>query len=222
MALVRSLSVVRRLSVVALFSVSAVEASNAAQLTLSWTDNARGTASFDVERRRQGTSTFGTIADVPAGTTRYVDREILEGITYCYRVRAYNAFGDSPYTPEACAAAAVSTYTVSVRKLGNGYGTVVADGNGIRCGNYCEATYRTGQLVTLFGIAASGSSFAGWTGGGCAGVAPCVITGNAAITVSATFRRASAGLDPLIRPLIASVAVPAPLPGLLLSRVSAR
>ncbi len=42
-------------------------------------------------------------------------------------------------------------------------------------------------MVTLTASAASGSTFAGWTGGGCTGTGPCTVTMNASTTVSATF-----------------------------------
>src|SRR5439155_1716926 len=61
---------------------------------------------------------------------------------------------------------------------------------GITCGTTCAAAsadYDSGTVVTLTATAAGGSTFAGWSGGGCSGTSPCTVTMTAARTVTATF-----------------------------------
>jgi hypothetical protein len=72
------------------------------QLTLTWVDNAAGTAIFKVERKA-ASGTYSQVATTAAGAVQYVDTTLVTGTTYCYRVRASNAFGDSMYSNEACA-----------------------------------------------------------------------------------------------------------------------
>ena len=58
----------------------------------------------------------------------------------------------------------VQSNSVTVTKSGNG--TVDSADKLISCGNKCVAAYNAGAAVTLTAKAASGSVFAGWTGGG--------------------------------------------------------
>jgi len=80
----------------------AVGAERAAQLTLDWADNTGGTANFIIERRTRTTGTYARIATTGIGITTYVDSAVVAGTTYCYRVKASNALGDSGYSNEAC------------------------------------------------------------------------------------------------------------------------
>jgi hypothetical protein len=84
----------------------AQRAERAAQLTLEWVDNAGGTANFIIERRMGPTGKFVRIATTGAGITTYTDSTVVAATTYCYRVKASNAFGDSGYSNEACGSAA--------------------------------------------------------------------------------------------------------------------
>jgi hypothetical protein len=162
---------------------------SAAQLTATWTDNAGGTAQFRVERKTGTAGAYSQIAITATGATSHVDTAIAAGTTYCYRVRASNAAGDSAYSNEACASVA-STFDVTVAKAGPGAGTVVSSPTGITCGTDCVQSFAPGALVTLTATPASGSVFGGWSGGGCAGTAACVISGNTALNVTATFSTA--------------------------------
>ncbi len=79
---------------------------------------------------------------------------------------------------------AVSGYWLTVQK--NGAGTVTSSPAGISCGLSCGFSFSPGQSVTLTATPASGSTFAGWSGA-CAGTGQCVVTMDAAKSVSATF-----------------------------------
>ena len=66
-------------------------------------------------------------------------------------------------------------------------GNVTSSPAGIACGSTCSASYATGTPVTLTAAPAKGYTFAGWSGGGCAGIEPCIVTMNAPVTVNASY-----------------------------------
>lgn len=77
--------------------------------------------------------------------------------------------------------------TLTVTKTGNGTGTVTSAPAGINCGATCSFGFASGTVVTLTATPGAGQNFTGWAGGGCSGVGTCVVTLNAATTVTATF-----------------------------------
>jgi hypothetical protein len=58
---------------------------------------------------------------------------------------------------------------------------------GINCGATCSASFDHGAVVTLTVSPATGSTFTGWSGGGCTGTGSCTTTVTAAVGVTATF-----------------------------------
>ena len=76
---------------------------------------------------------------------------------------------------------------LSVNRIGTGTGTVISNPAGIDCGATCAASFTSGASVTLSATADTGSSFAGWSGAGCSGTGSCIVTMDAAKTVTATF-----------------------------------
>jgi len=76
------------------------------QIDLSWTDNANNEDDFKIERK---TGVIGVYAEIEKGIgtrtsyTSYSDTGLVSGITYYYRVRAYNTNGYSMYSNEASA-----------------------------------------------------------------------------------------------------------------------
>jgi hypothetical protein len=66
------------------------------QLRLTWTDNSDNENGFKIERNSS------IIATVPAEVTLYVDNSVTGGITYTYRVIAFNLAGDSPSSAFQC------------------------------------------------------------------------------------------------------------------------
>ncbi len=75
----------------------------------------------------------------------------------------------------------VEEFALTVNKAGTGTGSVTCDGGA------CAAKYVKGTKVALAASAASGSTFSGWSGGGCSGTGGCTVTIEADTTVTATF-----------------------------------
>jgi Ca2+-binding RTX toxin-like protein len=90
-------------------------------------------------------------------------------------------------TSDGFVAKVAITHTLTVTKDGTGSGTVTSSPAGIDCGSDCTESYSEGTDVNLTAAAASGSTFAGWTGGGCGGTGACMLTMDANKAVTATF-----------------------------------
>ena len=78
-------------------------------------------------------------------------------------------------------------YNLTVTRSGSGTGVITSSPAGISCGADCSELYDHGTQVTLTAAPAVGSTFAGWSGGGCSGTGTCIVTMTAATTVTATF-----------------------------------
>lgn len=72
------------------------------KVELAWVDNAGNEDGFTIERKRDDEASFTTLATVAPDTTQYTDEGILPGYEYCYRIKAYNANGNSAYSNTAC------------------------------------------------------------------------------------------------------------------------
>ena len=77
--------------------------------------------------------------------------------------------------------------TLTVVTAGSASGTVTSSPAGIDCGATCSASFGEGTVVTLTATPAAGSTFTGWSGGGCSGTGACQVTMSAAESVTATF-----------------------------------
>lgn len=76
-------------------------------------------------------------------------------------------------------------YTLTIAKLGTGYGTVTSSPEGLLCGPSCQARFDRDSVVTLSASADASSYFGGWGGDGC-GVDG-TVTMNDSRTCTATF-----------------------------------
>jgi Divergent InlB B-repeat domain len=102
----------------------------------------------------------------------------------------FNANGDSVSravtgTTTATAPASPTSATLTVTRTGTG--SVSSSPSGIQCGSTCTETVAAGTNVALTAVSAAGSTFAGWSGGGCSGTATCSLAVNSNTTVNATF-----------------------------------
>ncbi len=82
---------------------------------------------------------------------------------------------------------ALQTATLTTSKSGAGSGTITSAPAGIQCGGTCSGEFPKGAVVSLTASPASGSTFSGWTGGGCSGTGACSVTMNTATSVTAAF-----------------------------------
>jgi hypothetical protein len=91
------------------------------------------------------------------------------------------------------AAAPAGDVPLTVIPDGDGTGTVTSDPRGISCPQRCVRTFPRGTQVALREVAAEGSDFGGWAGGGCSGAEGCTVTLGEPVEVTATF-----SLEPVV------------------------
>jgi hypothetical protein len=87
--------------------------------------------------------------------------------------------GTEPQQPRAC------QYTLGVKTSGAGSGRV--KGSAIDCPRTCSAKLTLQTQATLKAAPAAGSTFAGWSGGGCSGTGTCTVTMSSSQKVTAVF-----------------------------------
>jgi Divergent InlB B-repeat domain len=80
----------------------------------------------------------------------------------------------------------IARRTLTVAKAGSGSGSVSSAPAGIDCGSTCSSDYDHGIVVTLAASVGANSTFAGWSGS-CSGTGSCVVTMDAAKSVTASF-----------------------------------
>ena len=162
----------------------------AAQLTLTWTDNAAGQAWFVIERAANQTGPFAYLGTNPTGVTGYYDSAIVTGQIYCYRVAAVNTTGSSPFSNVACGIVPIPPpLALTVKKIGTGTGTVIGTPGTIVCGTVCAESYAKDAIIVLMATPHPNSRFSGWSGGGCSGTGFCRITVTIPVVVTATFTK---------------------------------
>lgn len=95
------------------------------QIDLSWTDNFYGEQGFKIEMKESGED-YSQIATVGENVTTYSDTGLNEATTYYYRVRAYNAAGNSDFSNEAD----TTTFNITSAIGGDASGSSVDSGGG--------------------------------------------------------------------------------------------
>jgi hypothetical protein len=88
--------------------------------------------------------------------------------------------------------AVVAGANLTIVKAGAGDGRVVSTPLGIDCGGTCTASFGRGVTVTLTPSATGSSIFVGWSGAGCGGLGPCVLSLTSDTVVTALFERPAA------------------------------
>jgi hypothetical protein len=79
---------------------------NSRQIVLSWEDHSNNEDGFKIERKAGAAGSYAVIVPqggIGANVTSYADTGLVDGTNYFYRVRAYNASGNSAYSDEAAA-----------------------------------------------------------------------------------------------------------------------
>jgi uncharacterized repeat protein (TIGR02543 family) len=188
-------------------------------ITMATTVTATFTLSTHVLTVQKAGTGAGTVTSAPAGISCGTDcNEVYNyntSVTLTATPSAGSTFGGWSgggcsglslmcTTTVTAAATVTATFTLTTQTLtviatgGNGNGNVSSSPAGINCGNGgsdCTEPYNYGTLVTLTAAPASGSSFTMWSGGGCTGNGTCVVTMDAAKTVTATFTLGSQALS---------------------------
>jgi hypothetical protein len=80
-----------------------------------------------------------------------------------------------------------AVFSLSVKADGSGNGVVTSTPSGIHCTGNCEADFEAGGEIPLRATPAQGSSFAGWSGGGCSATGICTVEMSEAASVEAEF-----------------------------------
>ena len=93
-----------------------VEESN--QIKLSWDDNSDVEEGYIVERKEDGQTDFSVIDTAEAGAEQYLDSNIESGVSYSYRIKAFNENGSSAYSEVALLA---TSYEVEDRDMPTSY-----------------------------------------------------------------------------------------------------
>ncbi len=83
--------------------------------------------------------------------------------------------------------------TFTLTTVVSGSGSIGSAPAGITCPSDCTEAFAAGTNVTLTATPASGFQFTGWSGAGCTGTGTCVVTMNAAASVTASFTAVATG-----------------------------
>lgn len=154
------------------------------KLSFYWQVSSELNDTFTFEGAGSSSIISGTVnwtqksVDIPAGThvlkwTYAKDSDITQGSDSAWLDRVEYTRGN----------------LLTVIKQGTGFGTVSSIPNGISCGDACRITLLGDSSIKLTANTIGNSEFTGWSGDGvCSGKsATCVVAGNAAHTVVATF-----------------------------------
>ncbi len=95
------------------------KAGSASSIALTWKDNSDNESGFKIERSTAPTSSFTQIKTVAANTTTYTNTGLSSGVTYYYRIRAYNNSGDSFYSNVASDTTAVAIAPSNLAAIDN-------------------------------------------------------------------------------------------------------
>ncbi len=80
---------------------------SSSEIKLTWNDQSNNETGFKIERRATANAgSFSEINTVDANTTEFTDSALSFMTSYTYRIRAYNANGNSTYSNEAAAVTA--------------------------------------------------------------------------------------------------------------------
>ena len=100
----------------------------------------------------------------------------LNGTVFGVAVWGSNVYLGGQFTLGGTAQGGIDQLTgvrLAVQRAGSGSGTVTSNVAAINCGISCSQVYDVGTSVTLTATPASGSTFSGWSGAGCAGTGTC-------------------------------------------------
>ncbi len=70
------------------------------EVLLVWDDSSNNEDNFEVWRKDGDNGTYRVVQTLPANSTNWLDRTVSPFVTYYYKVRAVNAFGNSAFSNE--------------------------------------------------------------------------------------------------------------------------
>ena len=144
--------------------------------------SATGTTPLSYQWRRNGADLAGeTGASYTLSNTRTTDSGDV------FTVRVSNPAGD--VTSVGATLTVLATYYLTLTMEGTVDGTVTQEPDDWTCNTSCPVLYLQDTVVTLTATPEPGVTFRGWSGSGCSGTAPCVVTMDQAHQVTATFGR---------------------------------
>jgi len=108
---------------------------------------------------------------------------------HIFQVTVTNQFGHTSPPSTYTWTTTTPIVTLTVVKQGQGRGSVTSSPEGISCGATCRVNYQSGTWVTLTAMPDAGSTFIGWSGGGCSGTGPCIVMIGATTEITASFSR---------------------------------
>jgi hypothetical protein len=89
-------------------------AQSTSAITVSWQDASSDETGFRVQRSADGSTNWTLVATLGANVTSYQDTGLTAGTTYYYRVRAYNAAGNSGFSNTASATTLADTASITL------------------------------------------------------------------------------------------------------------
>jgi len=130
-----------------------------------------------------------------------------------YRLAVDGSGGDRGHFLLHLRSVGVLPHTLSISRVGAG--TVDASLAGLDCGTICSHDFEEGTAVVLAADPAPGSTFVGWSGGGCSGAGRCQLAINGDTTVTAVFEAlpsTGGGDDAGDPPVVSPPPAPTPIP----------
>ncbi|MDP2855383.1 MAG: CFI-box-CTERM domain-containing protein [Smithellaceae bacterium] len=144
---------------------------SATAINLSWTDNSTNETGFKVEMKTGAGGSYSQLGTVSAGATGANITGLTEGTTYYYRVRAYNADGDSAYSNEAnaitlpAAPSGLSASSASATSINLNWTVNSSSETGFKVEMKTGAGGSYSQLVPTVSAGATGATVTGLTTG---------------------------------------------------------
>jgi titin len=121
-------------------------ATSASQIALTWTDNASNESGFRLERSVDAL-TWTQVAALGSNVVTYTDSGLSSATTYYYRVRAWNAGGDSAWSNLANATTLAPLVTVTFQGLGGEDGFILEASETANTGSTAYASDSNGSAV---------------------------------------------------------------------------
>jgi hypothetical protein len=110
-----------------------------------------------------------------------------------YRIAIDGAGGDAGHFEMHLRGVVPILHKLTLAAAGGGSGEILANRGGFDCESTCSQRFQEGLSVTLEADPAPGSTFTGWSGGGCTGTGSCRVALTGDLGVTAQFASTSSG-----------------------------